>query len=609
MFDENELQQIKLQYDAGQAARNKQKKPAPKKKGGRGGFASSLISEGGATGGAVGGAALGTTVLPGLGTVAGAALGGLLGGLGGSAAEQKVRDNKVDWKKAATEGLVSGATSAFVPGGAGKIAAKGLQQGTKSAAQEKSAAEVLKPSLMGKFKRGAVQASQEGSGLTVGQSVGRGKVLTPDKADEVQSFITQGAQKYGGIRPGKPIDQARDAQNVYSNVVKTLDDTLNKIDRRLDPQEPGAIFANAATKVADNPAVTGTTNTLTKFKAKIEKAKSLKELEAIRREADDLAYTSTGAGKSSAAAQSHAVRDAIDDFITPLSPEYKAVKGDYTLSRDALESTSKASKSARGVKIPLIGIEVGKQSLSGAKNKAAAKLSGLQGGDNSSSSLLSKFKKPAAAQLAVAGASNLNDLTVPQDDAPKLDQPALSSVVPETPTVDSAPSQVYTLENLYADMQRDPQNTEEYIATYEALNKATGSVPDKPLSAEASKVIATANSGLESLNTLTGMIEKGGVPLGTTVPGRGLLGGAGQNLLGTAGFDAAADNVADAMVRARTGAAATKEELALYRRLLPQAFDPPEVQQQKIEQVKNFFAAIANRTGTAGTDMQAAVGV
>lgn len=100
----------------------------PKKKtSGRGGFLTSLISEGLGTVGGIGGLALGGPV----GAAAGA---GILGGLG-SALEQKVRDNKVNVGKAvqsgALEGLFAGGPFKLVK--AGKLA---LQGGEKLAAKE-----------------------------------------------------------------------------------------------------------------------------------------------------------------------------------------------------------------------------------------------------------------------------------------------------------------------------------------------------------------------------------------------------------------------------------------------------------------------------------------
>lgn len=118
------------------------------------------------------------------------------------------------------------------------------------------------------------------------------------------------------------------------------------------------------------------------------------------------------------------------------------------------------------------------------------------------------------------------------------------------------------------------------------------------LSAEASKVVANANSGLESLAQLEAMISQGGVPKGTVVPGRNLLGGLGASQLGTSSYDTAARNIKDVITRLRTGAAITENEERFYNAQLPQAFDPPETVQQKLMMFRQLFESVASRTGS-----------
>lgn len=78
----------------------------PQKKKGRGGFMSSLISEGGALGGAAAGAALGS-VVPVVGTAIGGILGAGVGAFGGRLAENQVRDDRWGLGDAAKEGALS----------------------------------------------------------------------------------------------------------------------------------------------------------------------------------------------------------------------------------------------------------------------------------------------------------------------------------------------------------------------------------------------------------------------------------------------------------------------------------------------------------------------
>lgn len=144
----------------------------------------------------------------------------------------------------------------------------------------------------------------------------------------------------------------------------------------------------------------------------------------------------------------------------------------------------------------------------------------------------------------------------------------------------------------------------DFAETAAKLEKSSGGGAGKPLSAEASKVLANANSGLDSLSQLEAIIKKeGGVSQGTLVPGRELFGNFGANALGTASFDTAAKNVTDVITRLRTGAALTESEEKFYKSQIPQAFDTPEVRAQKIDMFRNLFDSIASRTGNSSMDI------
>lgn len=458
----------------------------------------------------------------------------------------------------------------------------------------------------------ATRVGQEGSGLTVGQSMGRGQVLTPDKADEVFNFINTGSQKYGGIRAGKPINQARDAQNVYKNVVSSLDEALKGINRPVTGDETKTIFSNALTKVTDSPAVTGATKTLEKFGSKMQAAGTdLTKLEKIRREADDLAFTSTGAGKTSAAAQAKAVRDAIDEFITPLSPQYKAVKGDYSLAKDALDATSKANKSAKGINIPFMNTEVGRQIVPGVKNRAA------QAATNLPSRKPSNPMSPLNMAKRQAIGSTVFGIDTPQTDEAGDVQagPMMTDQVGMGALPSERESNLPDAAQVQQDIQQilasggDMKDAAQYVGLVQALQEMEGSSQQqsKPLSAEASKIVSNANSGLASLSQLEAMIQNGGVPAGTLLPGRSMFGGLGSALVGTSSYDTAARNIADVITRLRTGAALTEQEEAFYKSQLPQAFDPPETVAQKLSMFRDLFSSVGSRTGSSATDLQAAL--
>ena len=138
----------------------------------------------------------------------------------------------------------------------------------------------------------------------------------------------------------------------------------------------------------------------------------------------------------------------------------------------------------------------------------------------------------------------------------------------------------------------------------------SGGTSTKPLSAESSKVISNANSGLTSLAQLRQVI--GQDPSAKTkqiIPGQGMFGGAGSNALGTGSYNAAQKNILDVITRLRTGAAMTESEEKFYRGMMPQAFDDADTTNQKLNTLQDLFESIASRTGNAGNDTQGVVGL
>lgn len=649
---------MELKGFGGEGFKTETKKKDEKKTRGRGGFLSSLISEGGATGGAVAGGATGAalgSIVPGLGTVigglVGAGVGGLAGGLGGSAVEQKVRDDEVDWKKAATEGLVSGATS-VIPGG-GKLAFGATKNALAKATEKKAAenaiaktgvtqarADVIqrgkevaglsdtappitpsatnveekaKSTLLGKFSN---MATKSGSGLKVGQNVG--DVNRLDQATDIM-------QKYKIT--GTPTKQLRKIDETMGQLGTQVDDILAKNPIQLD----GTAVKSQVQQALDDPlkyadldlSTAGAQRALGMHLEKYAGAKSAKDVNDYIKKLNPIAKRAQakidkGTALTDKETAALTAKKAGDEVLSQY-PEIKPLKQDMAILFDRNKEVAKLAEQKANLPIPFLNIQsrAAKQAAAGAQSKAGGAVNAV---DNANKSLLGQITRKGAAQV---GASTVTNSVLPDQPAPEEGTSMtqeIDSLNPESTDQLGAGSpqdqlgagggaqggEVYSSQNLLADIQRDPKNAQTYMGLYKLL--APESAPAKPLSAEASKTIATANSGLSSLATLSDIIGKKGVPAGTTVPGRGLLGGAGQNLLGTASYDTAADNVADAMVRARTGAAATKSELALYRRLLPQAFDSPEVRQQKIKQVEDYFTSIANRTGSAGTDLQQAAG-
>jgi len=178
-----------------------------------------------------------------------------------------------------------------------------------------------------------------------------------------------------------------------------------------------------------------------------------------------------------------------------------------------------------------------------------------------------------------------------------------------------APSSIYTKEAVAQDIQNDlaatgGANMDKYITLYNFLNPEateTKSQYGRP----SSQQYALATSGSSALQSLASQLSQDeGVLTRTAVPGQNLpiIGGLISNIAGTGEYKATAQNVLDALARARTGAAMTKQEEAFYERMLPRAGDSEQTVQSKIATLQEAFAPFLNYTGTGTTDLTSQYG-
>lgn len=331
--------------------------PIKPKDGGLKGLLESFLPAVGGTVGAIGGSLLGP-----LGTAGGGAAGSGFGEF----LKEKLSGEKTNFGSIAKQsalgalpGAVEGLSGGIAGAKAGEGFLSGLVKGKAAIAATQAGTEGLangaeqlatRGAKVGNTVRNAAQeADAAASGFGVGSTI-NGKVITPDRANELYDFARNGSSKYaeGAVKAGSPLSQAQKAQEVFGGVKNSLSSKLEEINRPLVAGEAENVAQNAIAKVTDSGMVTGKTPTLDKFVQKVtalEGDGDIKGLEKIRQEADNVAYTKTGAGKTSAAAQAHAIRDAIDEFVTPFSEDYKNIKGDYSKARDLLELTSKGVKS------------------------------------------------------------------------------------------------------------------------------------------------------------------------------------------------------------------------------------------------------------------------
>jgi len=197
--------------------------PVTTKRRGRGGSATSFISEAGGTGGALAGAATGAaigSIVPGIGTaiggILGAGIGGFAGGTGGRLAENKIRDDEYRIGDALKEGTISGVLGAG-PGGLVK-GLKGIS-GMSLGAAGKTAPTSLSNAL--------IQSSDDVAGA-VGQVAKEPlKTSATGRMGDLSSTLL--SQQYGTI--GKNIARSVDAKGAITKLANAGITKSKDVDR------------------------------------------------------------------------------------------------------------------------------------------------------------------------------------------------------------------------------------------------------------------------------------------------------------------------------------------------------------------------------------------
>lgn len=117
-----------------------------------------------------------------------------------------------------------------------------------------------------------------------------------------------------------------------------------------------------------------------------------------------------------------------------------------------------------------------------------------------------------------------------------------------------------------------------------------------------------AQSGAQSLQQLATLMQQDpNIVNRTATPGRGLptVGGFISNAAGTGSYDAIGYNIADTILRLRTGATANESEVKkLQQQIMPRAGDSQQTKQTKLQQINTIFSNVldlANQQPTGGS--------
>lgn len=160
----------------------------------------------------------------------------------------------------------------------------------------------------------------------------------------------------------------------------------------------------------------------------------------------------------------------------------------------------------------------------------------------------------------------------------------------------------YSKEALLSDIQRDPQNADNYIAYYQKLDEIFGASAQPKLNSTASGVIADTITGLNSLNELSQKIGDSNVnnPIIGQIRGRNPFDTNAQNL------QASIATAKQIVGKALEGGVLRKEDEAKYAKILPTLGDTDAVAQHKISELINLISQRLNQyqsnIGTGGAN-------
>ncbi len=579
------------------------------KTGGRGGFLSSLIQEGGAIGGATGGAALGTAILPGLGTLIGAGLGGFAGSLGGGLAESKIRDNKYDLgsnlKEAGIDAVLSagplklakGAKSATTALKGGVGLAEALRLGGKDAAEftlrealGKSAEEAgknlaIRPLGLAKGQKTAVRQLGRGGvteladkyGIKSFEDIGKtiasqnqryGELVSsiPGIAkSDLKSSLDEAVMKLSGAKSTANKAVAKSLRTESNNLLKQLPDvidgpTLNTVKQEFDSLLTGAQqLANPAQHNVNKRIADSLRKTIQKSTGSDELKNIGLDLRALKKLEDVAAKNvEAGTGKSGFRAS---------DFIAG-SPF--AASGNIPAAL-AAATTARAMSSPTTAKITSAGLKKAGAKLvkSGAKSNVAINAARNIGINSALGAGLGQSLEPQ------------NSATMPTMAPQSIAQNNIDSIIPqELQNVQqgSIPQEKY-LQAVMIDLaETGGKNLDQIKAVFQLLNPQSTA---KGMNSTSANTVTDLQNGITNIQALGNEIAQSNANI--PVIGNLLAG----NPFNTEGQTLRADiaRVKQVIGKALEGGVLRKEDEAKYAKILPTLNDTDAVAQSKINAI------------------------
>ncbi len=605
---------------------NQRKKQLATKPKGRGGFLSSLISEGGGIGGAVAGGSAGSFLGP-IGTLVGAGIGGAVGAFGGRLTENKIRDDEFRVGDAIKEGAVSGVLGASPirllkgAGAAGKALATG---GKALPAFEKAA---TAPGIASKILG---RVGNKAAGKSIGASPSQ---LTGFRTKTGEDLV-QFAKRIGGV--GKSADELKQLQPAFQ---EAYEQSVLKSGASIDADMLEKLLnkSSFAKGLASKSTTTRKlyTDALEELTQAVGNKRKLKAADLLKLRQDyDQAIGSYAFGDARKGVDQK-VADFLRTAIREVAPEAKGAGKNAQKLKMLTEVVDKQSDKGRGaLSIGLTdllatgaggaagGVPGGIAAVAAKRAinspKAQATISNIASNASErgaaralrpgSASSIARRQLPVRGAEAILGAGTapaeaLEGEVIPQgfesdQFGGELPRQMGAGSVLGTPTGSQGQEGIYSRESVAQDIQRDlqatgGQNMDKYIKLYEFLNPEPKAGANKPgYGRPSAQQYSLANAGVRGVDQLSQMLSQDPSVLSrTATPGQKLpiVGGLISRLAGTGEYQATAQNTLDALSRARTGAAITPSEERFYERLLPRAGDNPATIQNKLMLLQQNF--------------------
>lgn len=579
---------------------------------GRGGFLTSLISEGGAAGGA----ALGTSIAPGVGTVLGAALGGLFGRIG----ENKVRDDQFNIGSAIGEGLLSGATAGIAPAFRGAKALK--------------AARGTSDDLIGAFSRGF--STPPSGGVLAGKlsqasddSAIKSFKFTPSQLSKIKKDTGVDAAKI--VKSEKLIGKSPEQ---IDEIIKSLDDEFGA--RVADVSVNRELLSKQLEK--QYKPLINSVNQADQRLGQAVKAQADEIIERFDEIADGATLNSVKSGFASRANFSNAIANPDEANLSKrisdaLRETLRESSGDDTLKtlgrriqriRKVNEAAALQANRGRGAQfVGLTDLLAGGSGAAaggpvGALGAVAAKRvansptaqSAFSNTLGSASNAFSKipasgFTGNLAGQLAARAPGAIG--FQPQESSFDANQStniansinSIEGTIPQATSNLQAQVEILKAQTLLDALSAgaSPEDLEQIAIIMDLTLQSAGipaaqAPPEVEMGAEEQKRALTAQSGLDSLSVLEetlatdpGAFQRQALPNPFGITGR---------LTDTADIRAATDNVVDVIARLRSGAAITEDEARRFATRLPLPGDSVDVAARKIAGVRAELESFIN---------------